>query len=52
MSEQQNVEFMKQPYVAFNGGNIEALLEMFADDAEWVGVSVNRGCPTRRVTQR
>lgn len=35
MSEQQNVEIVKRGYEAFGRGDIQALLDLFADDIEW-----------------
>ena len=35
MSEQQNLEIVKRGYEAFGRGDIQALLDLFADDIEW-----------------
>lgn len=36
MSEQDNIEVIKRGYEAFSTGDIEAVLDSFADDIEWV----------------
>ena len=36
MSEQQNLEVVRRGYEAFGRGDIQALLDMLADDVEWV----------------
>lgn len=40
MSAQENVDLVKQGYAAFNIGNIEGLLSLFAEDIEWTLPSV------------
>lgn len=35
MSAQENVDLVKQGYAAFNIGNIEGVLSLFAEDIEW-----------------
>ncbi|HJV53321.1 MAG TPA: nuclear transport factor 2 family protein [Noviherbaspirillum sp.] len=35
MSEQDNVQLVKQGYDAFQRGDIQRLLQLFADDIEW-----------------
>ena len=44
MSAQQNVELVKKGYAAFGTGDIEALLDLFADDIEWTTPSI-KGSP-------
>ena len=41
MSEQENIALVKQAYVAFNEGDIDSLLGMFTDDADWEYPSVD-----------
>jgi hypothetical protein len=36
MSEQQNLEVVRRGYEAFGRGDIHALLDLLADDVEWV----------------
>lgn len=36
MSEQQNLEVVRRGYEAFGRGDIQALLDLLADDVEWV----------------
>ena len=36
MSEQQNLEVVRRGYEAFGRGDIQALLDLLADDIEWV----------------
>ena len=40
MSAQENIELVKQGYAAFNSGDIETLLGLFAEDIEWTVPSV------------
>ena len=40
MSAQDNVELVKKAYTAFNSGDIELLLDMYAEDADWVLPSI------------
>ena len=44
MSEQENVELVKQGYAAFGSGDIEKLLSMYAEDIEWTIPSIE-GAP-------
>ncbi len=44
MSEPDNVELVKRAYEAFNKGDIPALLDMYAEDADWVLPSIE-GAP-------
>lgn len=36
MSEQDNIEVIRRGYEAFSAGDVEAVLDSFADDIEWV----------------
>ncbi len=40
MSAQDNVELVKKAYTAFNSGAIELLLDLYAEDADWVLPSI------------
>ena len=44
MSEQENVEVVKQGYAAFGSGDMEKLLSLFAEDIEWTIPSIE-GAP-------
>ena len=44
MSEQENVEVVKQGYAAFGSGDMEKLLSMYAEDIEWTIPSIE-GAP-------
>ena len=44
MSEQENVELVKQGYAAFGSGDMEKLLSLFAEDIEWTVPSIE-GAP-------
>ena len=44
MSAQENVDLVKQGYAAFNIGNIEGVLSLFAEDIEWT-VPSTEGVP-------
>ena len=44
MSEQENVELVKKVYADFNEGNIAAVLDAFAEDADWAVPSIE-GAP-------
>ena len=36
MSEQQNLEVVRRGYEAFGRGDVDSLLDLFADDIEWI----------------
>jgi uncharacterized protein len=36
MSEQDNIEIIKRGYEAFSAGDLDAAMDAFADDVEWV----------------
>ncbi|RDH79895.1 DUF4440 domain-containing protein [Mycolicibacterium moriokaense] len=36
MSEQENKKLIEQGYAAFSAGDIETVMNLFADDVEWV----------------
>jgi len=40
MDSQQNKELVMQGYQMFQAGNIDGLLQLFADDTEWTGTPV------------
>ena len=40
MSEQENVQMLKDAYTAFKGGDISSLLNMYAEDEDWIYPSV------------
>ncbi len=41
MDIQQNKELVSRGYQAFQSGNIEELLQLFADDIEWMGNDID-----------